>query len=514
MRNSDNGTGGGKTVQNASKVDLYRFLYRFFAKKVHKNRRKCTVKTLILCVKTPSKSPVGKTWTGRDLNPLRRYAWLSWESLRYAYLIACEEGAACSNPAPSTTLRPGGLLQQRNENDRSAKAPPIPTEPSSIVFIYLKWIKPPRYMAQSTTTTATTSETKRGRTVSTTMSDEQVAMLNSRLRLYGFETVGQMLSAFRDGRFPPVFDSATADKINIQAGGQVTIIPDFAKNIKDEDFKKFLIEERRVSPEYAGDLVSYFRRFYDQFFGAHPEELNRLTPHKRSWMLLSMRNFGLYYLRLTGSDDAKHTVRRITDRFSLNKGLDMGHNILIVEDEFVQKSITALLELKGAAGFYTTLALLSNLREDELVYIHDKPICEKKPCKCNNLHVFNKKNGLSVIIINWIRPPKNCYFTVLPTKMWEHFRATTNFGMGILDAIKPIVKASTPINFHSIRKISYNVLARTFDKDTADVFAGRVKSVSAEHYAMYELDRLATGFEDAWEKFGVDVNDDRLYERW
>ena len=41
------------------------------------------------------------------------------------------------------------------------------------------------------------------------------------------------------------------------------------------------------------------------------------------------------------------------------------------------------------------------------------------------------------------------------------------------------------------------------DMNEADILAGRAKSVSARHYALYELDRLTDAYHHAWEKLGI-----------
>ena len=44
------------------------------------------------------------------------------------------------------------------------------------------------------------------------------------------------------------------------------------------------------------------------------------------------------------------------------------------------------------------------------------------------------------------------------------------------------------------------------DRNEADIVAGRAKSVSAKHYAMYELDKLTEEYVQAWNKFGVAID--------
>ena len=43
------------------------------------------------------------------------------------------------------------------------------------------------------------------------------------------------------------------------------------------------------------------------------------------------------------------------------------------------------------------------------------------------------------------------------------------------------------------------------DMNEADILAGRAKSVSARHYAIYELDRISNAYVQAWTNFGVTI---------
>lgn len=52
-----------------------------------------------------------------------------------------------------------------------------------------------------------------------------------------------------------------------------------------------------------------------------------------------------------------------------------------------------------------------------------------------------------------------------------------------------------------LRKLNYNVLLKTMSPMEADIVAGRAKSVSAQHYALYEMDAMADKYEKAWDMF-------------
>ncbi len=48
-------------------------------------------------------------------------------------------------------------------------------------------------------------------------------------------------------------------------------------------------------------------------------------------------------------------------------------------------------------------------------------------------------------------------------------------------------------------------MTRIMDMNEADILAGRAKSVSARHYAIYELDRISNAYAQAWANFGVTI---------
>jgi hypothetical protein len=88
----------------------------------------------------------------------------------------------------------------------------------------------------------------------------------------------------------------------------------------------------------------------------------------------------------------------------------------------------------------------------------------------------------------------------------EEFRKTPNFDKVALDVAHKLTK-SVDVKFVELRKIHYNVMSRVMDMNEADILAGRAKSVSARHYALYELDRLTDAYHHAWEKLGIVISD-------
>ena len=137
------------------------------------------------------------------------------------------------------------------------------------------------------------------KTINAKVREQDLPILNSRLKVYGYQTIGEIVKDFVAGKFPQVTDDKQIDMINKQATGQLTLVegrfdPTFYKNINYEDMKRYFIQLRKYSPSYARQLVSYFRLYADEFF-CTPEKLHELTPRKRAWVLGAMRSFGVYY---------------------------------------------------------------------------------------------------------------------------------------------------------------------------------------------------------------------------
>lgn len=60
----------------------------------------------------------------------------------------------------------------------------------------------------------------------------------------------------------------------------------------------------------------------------------------------------------------------------------MHQKIYLVDDNFVDDKIKDLMTIKGDIGLTGKVGLFSGLREDEIVYIHDKETCTNPGCYC------------------------------------------------------------------------------------------------------------------------------------
>jgi intergrase/recombinase len=219
-----------------------------------------------------------------------------------------------------------------------------------------------------------------------------------------------------------------------------------------------------------------------------------------------MKRFGDYYLSRYGNKDVKHLILRIIERYDLNRGLDHKDRIYLVSPHFVEEKINKIMDIPGDIGFTCGIGLFSGLREDEIVYIRTRPICNQSfGCQCEKLHVANCRNGLSVIAINWIRGNKKALATVIPTVYWEKLRNMPKFDQYDIQAAHKILKREAGIAYIVLRKLHYNVIRfkNALELDEAEVLAGRFKSVSARHYVLNDPEKLSGKYISAWQNFGV-----------
>jgi intergrase/recombinase len=186
--------------------------------------------------------------------------------------------------------------------------------------------------------------------------------------------------------------------------------------------------------------------------------------------------------------------------------VSLKHNKNIFDDNYLEEKLKILLEMKGEIGLIVKVGLYSGLREEELVYVYKKSICPNLAgCACDKLHVMNKANGTSIVLIQWHRGHKKCYFSIIPTNLWQEFRKLPSFDYNPhIKSTHAYIKAKDPIlNFMWLRKAHYNAMCRVLKPFEANILAGRAKTVNARHYAMYELDSMSKNYEEAWSKFGL-----------
>jgi len=78
----------------------------------------------------------------------------------------------------------------------------------------------------------------------------------------------------------------------------------------------------------------------------------------------------------------------------------MKDRIYLVSPQFVEEKVKKIFDLLGEIGFTSRLGLVTGLREQELLYIKEKPVrTDGHGCDCENLHLVNCKNGMTIIAI-------------------------------------------------------------------------------------------------------------------
>lgn len=359
------------------------------------------------------------------------------------------------------------------------------------------------------TRTENLSNSRRRVDVGGKLYEDELAVLNQRLKRFGYDKAIDLIRDFKDGKFPESVIPQVKESVNVQASGLATIsvngksIIEFCDSVDPEKIRKYMLETLKRSPKYSGCVATYFERFYKIFFGTNPEQLKKLTPAKRGWVLIAMRNFGKYAFYLTGNKDAKRAVEEIIERFALSEGLDYEVKIYMVDDDYLNTKVKESYSLDGEIGFFVRYGLFTGNREDELVYMKGKEICPNNlGCGCEKLHVI-RKGRFAVVVLNWFRGQKKAYFTILPSAVWDELRACKSFTMGEIQIAHKVLKAKYGLKFMDLRKLHFNAMCKVMELPQAEVLAGRANAVSARHYALYELDKMVELYEKAWERFGV-----------
>jgi hypothetical protein len=118
------------------------------------------------------------------------------------------------------------------------------------------------------------------------------------------------------------------------------------------------------------------------------------------------------------------------------------------------------MNLKANMGTIWKGGLFSGSRKDEPAYMYDKPICPDEKCSidgCKLLQVENKKNSMSMIVMNWSHSKKSCYICTLPTWLWQEFRALPKLTYYLIIYTCLFLKASMEIKPVYFRKTHYNM---------------------------------------------------------
>jgi intergrase/recombinase len=359
----------------------------------------------------------------------------------------------------------------------------------------------------------TATNLKSWKTVGVSLEPEDLSTLNQRLQANGFETLADMVRAFIRQEFPSSAKNDSLERLLLRLKEKNIVDPlsgesslTFYRNIDDEAFKEYLLA--KYSSKYALDLFKYFKRFAQLFF-TKPTLIKSENGRNRGWICEAVRRFAEFYDYQYQNPELKLVVREIIERYEINKKMRRKDILWIAEENYLDNAIKTLLSAftGGELAIVVRFALFSGLRGEEMLYVHEKPLCEHlASCNCENLHVIRKPSGYSIILVNRIAGLKRCYFTIIPSRLWEEFRGLPRMDKEIRKFAHDRIKETTAgsVTFMDLRKFHYNVNVRSEMKESgAEVLAGRAKTVSARHYLLNELDLLVEQYRKVWEKYLV-----------
>jgi hypothetical protein len=128
---------------------------------------------------------------------------------------------------------------------------------------------------------------------------DDIPILNQRLKLLGFETLGQLTKELINGTLPHVTEdiqiaslSDNADKSGLKSIFEGGYNSDFYMKANTQDMNNYYLNVRKFHKNTCRDLVSYFKRFRDVFFTQRVDEIRSCTPRVRSKIMDCIRKFG------------------------------------------------------------------------------------------------------------------------------------------------------------------------------------------------------------------------------
>jgi hypothetical protein len=351
---------------------------------------------------------------------------------------------------------------------------------------------------------------EKGKSLGLRLKQEELAALNQLFKIDGFTSISDLVHSYLNGELSKTANTEEVERLlkrlkerNITDPLSGDVTATFYKNIDVEDFKHYL--RNKYHSRYYRDLGRYFIRFAEFFF-TKPEIIVSESGRVRAWICDAMRRFADYYDFKYHNPEVRLLVREIIERYQINRNMRMHDKVWVADHNYLDNSIRKVLQTfcRGELALVVRFALFTGLRGEEMEHVHKTPICTKlAACNCEKLHVVNKDNGMAIVIINRILGQKRSYFTIVPTKIWQDYRAlpTVNYELRKFAHLQ-IKEATNGIALMDLRKFNYNINVRSGMREQgAEVLAGRAKTVSARHYLLNEIDLLAEEYRKAWDEY-------------
>jgi len=118
-----------------------------------------------------------------------------------------------------------------------------------------------------------------------------------------------MVHDFVKGKFPQITEDRQIDNLiyNTQSNSLKSVLDggnncDFYERVDINNTYNYYLNIRKFHPKTGRDLVSYFKRFRDQFFTERVVEIQSLSPRIRSKIMDAFRKFGQYYFYKFNND--------------------------------------------------------------------------------------------------------------------------------------------------------------------------------------------------------------------
>jgi hypothetical protein len=175
------------------------------------------------------------------------------------------------------------------------------------------------------------------------------------------------------------------------------------------------------------------------------------------------------------------------------------------EEKLVEK-IHQLMAMDGQTGLVAKVCMLAGLTENEALYCYNQEVCDNSAsrCSCHKLHIINKRNGMTIIVINWARDHgRRVYFTLMPTLLWDRFRALTAFNESDIRAAGKVVKESAGIELSCVCRIFYAIMKQITNEEQIDILSGKASLAAAKCCLLFGIDELVRRYVDGWERVGV-----------